>query len=130
MVGTTFWTREQGLFLSGTAFESAQEGVAVVERRDFEVTLKATGVIRPISQRTLGTIVSGIIENIYFEVGDSVEKGAIVASVDARLQAAVVEGLQEQLLGERELLKAIKNEYNRLTVHFENQSELQVAIKN
>ncbi len=124
VVGTAFWTREQGLLVSSTAFESAQEGTAVVEKRDFEVTLKATGIIRPISQRTLGTIVSGIIENIYFEVGDRVEKGAIVASVDARLQAAVVEGLQEQLLGEREFLKASKNEYNRLTAHFENQLEL------
>ncbi|MDZ7722189.1 MAG: efflux RND transporter periplasmic adaptor subunit [candidate division KSB1 bacterium] len=70
---------------SDSAFKTA-----VVTRRDIGSSVLATGIIKPMvgAEVRVGSRVSGLVKNIYANVGDVVKKGQIIAELEpSELQA-------------------------------------------
>lgn len=70
---------------------------AEVVKGDIEVSISAAGKIQPKDYVDVGAQVSGQLEEFFFEVGDTVEKGALLARIDETLAAAKVEADRAQL---------------------------------
>jgi len=77
------------LILAGcgaSAAEDASTGseVAVVERRDMEILVEASGLVEPIRVVEVKSKASGEILRLAVETGDEVERGALLAEIDPR----------------------------------------------
>jgi len=64
---------------------------------DIEVAISAAGKIQPKNYVDVGAQVSGQLEEFFFEVGDRVEKGDLLAQIDETLAATKVEADRAQL---------------------------------
>jgi macrolide-specific efflux system membrane fusion protein len=73
--------------------DSLYETVTVA-RQDIESTVAATGKIQPRAYVDVGAQVSGQLKRLHVAVGDEVIAGAVVAEIDAEMQAAKVEGIE------------------------------------
>jgi macrolide-specific efflux system membrane fusion protein len=60
--------------------------VVPVMRRDIGSAVKATGVIKPMvgAEVRVGSSVSGVVSRLFVRIGDKVEKGKLLAELDAR----------------------------------------------
>jgi RND family efflux transporter MFP subunit len=60
--------------------------VVQVERRDVGSVVKATGVIKPRvgAEVRVGSRISGVVKRLYVQIGDAVQKGQLLASLDDR----------------------------------------------
>ncbi len=68
------------------SLERPQDGRLVrVSRRDVGTTVKATGVVKPMigAEVKVGSRVSGVVERLHVRIGDRVEKGQLLAQLDA-----------------------------------------------
>lgn len=74
---------------------------AVVERGDVENSTTALGNLQPREYVDVGTQVSGQLRKLYYEVGATVEKGALLAELDPTVYIARVEADRAQLLNLR-----------------------------
>ena len=74
---------------------------AVVERGDVEDSTTALGSLQPREYVDVGTQVSGQLRRLYYEVGATVEKGALLAEIDPTVYIARVEADRAQLLNLR-----------------------------
>ncbi|TBU74367.1 efflux RND transporter periplasmic adaptor subunit [Pseudomonas daroniae] len=83
---------------------SAYETV-VVGRGDVEATVVAIGTLQPRYSVDVGAQVSGQIMRLHVEPGDQVEKGQLLAEIDASLHEATVEADRAALLGLRAQLE-------------------------
>jgi len=70
---------------------------ASVTRGDLQVTISASGKVQPKNYVDVGAQVSGQLEQFHIEVGDKVEKGALLAEIDETRAAAQVEADRAQL---------------------------------
>ena len=78
-----------------------------VSAQDYDATLRW-------SQKTaLGTVVSGIVEKVYVDVGDRVNKGKILVQLDASVFKAHVTEYQAKLKSAAEHLKEMERERDR-----------------
>lgn len=84
-----------GFFL--TREKPPQYQTAQAVRGDLEVVISASGKVRPKNYVDVGAQVSGQLETFLFEVGEPVEKGALLAEIDETLAAARVEADRAQL---------------------------------
>ena len=59
---------------------------ARVTRRDIASVVKATGVVKPMvgAEVRVGSSVSGVVSRLFVRIGDRVEKGQLLAELDAR----------------------------------------------
>lgn len=98
--GGTYWqlTRE-------TAAAGSQYILADVSLGDVEDTVSAVGEIQPRDYVDVGAQVSGQIVNLPVKVGDEVEKGALLAELDADVLKSQVAANQAQLLNLRAQLE-------------------------
>ncbi len=99
-----------GLYLSkrGDNAEAAEPLLVAVERGDIENTVPAAGTLKPSSFIDVGAQVSGILQKLYVEVGDTVEEGQLLAEIDARVQQARVEASRANILAQEAQLEARK----------------------
>src|SRR5262245_26350761 len=60
--------------------------VTRVERRDLGSAVTATGVLKPMSgpEVRVGSRISGVVTRLLVHIGDSVDKGQLLAELDAR----------------------------------------------
>ena len=56
-----------------------------VARGDIEASVAAIGTLQPLKSVEIGAQVSGQIMRLHVEVGDTVEKGQLLAEIDARV---------------------------------------------
>jgi len=101
-VGVTvwWWTREQA-----TNVDPATLTTEVV-RRDFSSSVLATGAVKPQvgAQVRVGARVSGKVEKLRANIGDSVQRGQVIAELEmADLQAVVAQRQAEVNLAEAKL---------------------------
>lgn len=70
----------------GEAQAGAGLEVARAVRRDLDATVKATGVVRPVvgAEVKVGSRASGVVERLHVRVGDRVERGQLLAELEAR----------------------------------------------
>ncbi len=68
-----------------------------VTRGDIEVTISAAGKIVPKEEVAVGAQVSGQLEKLYVDIGDTVEAGDLLAQIDATIATTSVEANRAQL---------------------------------
>lgn len=95
---------------------------AVVGRGDVEATVVAIGTLQPHYSVDVGAQVSGQIMRLHVEPGDQVEKGQLLAEIDASLHEATVEadraalqGLRAQLEEQQAQLLLARQQHERQT---------------
>ena len=90
-VAAVAWTR------AGSNNPLQDLATAPVLRGDIEDAVSALGSIQPQEFVDVGTQVSGQLKRLLVNIGDSVEKGAVVAEIDTAVLAAKVEAGQATL---------------------------------
>lgn len=90
--GGTYWYRQAGAAQDGPRYIFAEAG-----RGSVEDTVSAVGEIEPRDYVDVGAQVSGQIQALHVELGDEVEKGALLAELDARVLNSEVAANQAQL---------------------------------
>ena len=70
---------------------------AKVERGDIESSVAAIGTLQPVRSVDVGAQVSGQITRIHVAAGDTVQKGQLLAEIDASVLVATVESGQAQI---------------------------------
>jgi RND family efflux transporter MFP subunit len=100
---------------------------ADVERINLARTVSSTGTINPNEQIDLTFKTTGILENINVDLGDSVEKGQTLATIDAGTLLSQLRQAQEQLTYQKEILNNMKKHTS--TYKYE-QREAQKALMN
>ncbi|MEG0030802.1 efflux RND transporter periplasmic adaptor subunit [Acinetobacter sp.] len=110
--------------------------VVPVQRQDLQVEIKAIGTVVPTHTVNVQTQVSGVLKQIYFKEGQTVQKGQLLAQVDpAPFQVALAqaEGTQQQNLAQ---LRNAETELARYQLLFKQDSiakqqvEQQLALVN
>jgi len=70
---------------------------AAVERGPIVATVTATGTVNPVQSVTVGTYVSGPIQNIFVDYNSPVQKGQIIAKIDPRTYQGKVDRARAEL---------------------------------
>lgn len=78
---------------------TALPDVVAVERRDLEISVMATGRLRPRDFVDVGAQVSGQLSRLHVAIGDRVAESDLLAEVDAEVEAAEVEALRAERSG-------------------------------
>jgi len=68
-----------------------------IERCTITQFVEASGTINPVNTVSVGSTVSGLIDNIYVDFNSEVKKGQILAQIDPRNFQATVEQNQAQI---------------------------------
>ncbi len=74
-----------------------QYRLAEVSRGDIIAVVNATGTVEPVLSVSVGSFVSGPIEEVYVDYNDKVHRGQVLAKIDPRLFKATVEQDRAQL---------------------------------
>ncbi len=115
--------------------ESADFRTAVAARRDIGSSVLATGIIKPMvgAEVRVGSRVSGLVENLYANVGDHVEKGQIIAELEpSELQAKYnqAKAALENARADYEYARLdLKRQESMLGQNFISQSQYDLAEK-
>lgn len=80
----------------GEESETSAEFVAVT-RADLEETVTAQGELEPKEFVDVGAQISGQLEKLHVEIGDSVKKGQLIAEIDPQIYEAQVEADEARL---------------------------------
>lgn len=116
----------------------AYETIAV-GRGDVEATVVAIGTLQPRHSVDVGAQVSGQIMRLHVEPGDQVEKGQLLAEIDASLHEATVEadraaleGLKAQLAEQQAQLDLAQQQHRRqqrlLADEATREEDVQIAV--
>lgn len=100
------------VFLRGSDKETTYQ-TATISRGDIENTVTCTGTLSAVGTVEVGTQVSGIIEHIFVDFNDKVEKNQVLAVVDTTQLAAAVVDAQASLLNTTALYEQALAEYKR-----------------
>lgn len=98
LAATAWFTRDT---LFGAADPTGSLVITTVQRGTLEDLVTATGTLQPRDYVDVGAQVSGLLNHIHVEVGSTVESGALLAEIDARVLASRVEATQAQLRSQR-----------------------------
>ena len=96
--------------------------IVPVQRQDLQVEIKAIGTVVPTHTVNVQTQVAGVLKQIYFKEGQTVQKGQLLAQVDpAPFQVALAqaEGTQQQNLAQ---LRNAETELARYQLLFKQDS--------
>ena len=103
--------------------------VVPVQRQDLQVEIKAIGTVVPTHTVNVQTQVSGVLKQIYFKEGQTVQKGQLLAQVDpAPFQVALAqaEGTQQQNLAQ---LRNAETELARYQLLFKQDSSAKQQVE-
>ncbi|MEO6079710.1 MAG: efflux RND transporter periplasmic adaptor subunit [Steroidobacteraceae bacterium] len=108
---------------------------ATVTTGSIEDLVTSTGTLQPRDYVDVGAQVSGQIEDLFVEVGDSVKKGQELAKIDATTSEARVEAQKAQLesakntlLSQIESLEKAKRDFDRQTNLFAQDATTKQAV--
>jgi HlyD family secretion protein len=90
-----------------------------VERGTISSVVTATGTIQAIKTISVGTQVSGLIDNIYVDFNDNVKKGQVLAKLDETALKATLDQSQSQLNQAQAQLDYQEATYKRLKALFD-----------
>lgn len=90
-----------GLIGTGFTFKTIKSQVRYetrpIERCTITQVVEASGTINPVNTVSVGSTVSGLIENIYVDFNSQVKKGQIMAQIDPRTFEATVQQNEAQI---------------------------------
>lgn len=109
------------IFSTSTPQKAAQPRTHLIEKGSIINTVTATGTVEPIDQVEVGTQVSGVIEEIFTDYNERVEKGQLIARIDeSTLRARLLQARASLASAENELDYQQKN-YDRTKKLYEKQ---------
>jgi membrane fusion protein, multidrug efflux system len=88
-------------------------GVTTVKPHDIRVVLDELGTVTPLETITVQTQLSGLLMNLGFQEGQTVQKGQLLAQIDPRPYQVALEQSQGQLLRDQGLLKQAQMDLQR-----------------
>ncbi len=91
---------------------------APVTRTDIEQTVLATGTVKAFKQVDVGAQVSGQIQTIKVQLGQTVRKGEVLAIIDARTQKNTLQTAQAQLASNQASLEKAQADFTRQQTMF------------
>lgn len=91
---------------------------APVTRTDIEQTVLATGTVKAFKQVDVGAQVSGQIQTIKVQLGQTVRKGDVLAIIDARTQKNTLQTAQAQLASNQASLEKAQADFTRQQTMF------------
>jgi macrolide-specific efflux system membrane fusion protein len=126
-------------FTGKTSAPENEALLATVEIGSIENTIAAAGSLKPSNYVDVGAQVSGQLQRLFVEIGDTVEEGELLAEIDARVQEARVnasrasiESLEVQLDARQAALKLahanVARQTQLLATNVTSQFELDTAI--
>lgn len=101
------------LLLPQLAFAALPFAVGSVEFRDVDQTYAAEGLVEAVKQATVSAQIAGRIVELKFDVGDYVQKGQVIARIDASVVGQQLAGSQAQVAQARALLENARASYER-----------------
>ncbi len=100
--------------LRSTSAKSGPEYLtAPVERGEILTTITSSGTLDPVATVDVGTQVSGIIDRIYVDFNDTVEKGQLIAELDRTFLAGALDEALASRNRARALYDLAEAEYRR-----------------
>jgi len=113
------------LFMGMRFLGSSDSGVpplhtVEVDRGEVEQRVVAHGTIQPVQKVTVGSQVSGIIEQIYVDFNSRVERGQVIAQIDPSTFAAEVRSAEAELNAAEAGLELARVQWNRMQTLREN----------
>lgn len=111
-VGAGYW-----LFGESKANHKVMYETATVTKGEISESITATGTIEPVTEVTVGTQVSGIIDKIYVDYNSTVTKGQLIAEMDRVT-------LQSELASQRAAYNGAKAEYEYQKKNYERNKGL------
>lgn len=97
---------------------------ASVQRGDIEVTVTALGNLQPRDYVDVGAQVSGQLDKLHVAIGDTVEKGELLAEIDPEILLARVEASRAQLQAQKAQLAERQAELELAEQQFRRQENL------
>lgn len=106
-----------GLFGRAKGEQKVVYKTATVTKGEISEAITATGTIEPVTEVTVGTQVSGIIDKIYVDYNSTVTKGQLIAEMDRVT-------LQSELASQRAAYNGAKAEYEYQKKNYERNKAL------
>jgi len=101
------------LILPKLAFAALPFAVGSVEFRDVDQTYAAEGLVEAVKQATVSAQIAGRIVELKFDVGDYVQKGQVIARIDASVVGQQLAGSRAQVDQARAVLENARAQYER-----------------
>lgn len=102
----------------------ANVAVVTAQRGDIEVTVTALGNLQPRDYVDVGAQVSGQLEKLHVEIGDTVEEGELLAEIDPQVLRSRVEASRAQLQAQKAQLAERQAELELAQQQFKRQENL------
>jgi macrolide-specific efflux system membrane fusion protein len=102
LAGAGWWYWQQGREVAA----EDEPLIATVEVGSIENTIASAGTLKASSLIEVGAQVSGQLQKIHVEVGDTVEAGQLLAEIDARVQTAKVDASRASIAAQEAQLDA------------------------
>lgn len=112
------------LYSKSDTKESQTLKTALVERGDIENVVTATGKLEPREYVDVGAQVTGRLEKLHVDIGDSVKKGDLLAEIDVTLFMAKVDQQRAQLSFQEASLQDKKAQNALANINYKRQKNL------
>lgn len=106
--------------------DSSHLNYARAEVRDIQVLVTATGRLQPRDYVDVGAQVSGQLETLHVNVGDKVQRGDLLAEIDATLLEAQLDSSRAQLRNQLAIRKEREASLELAQFNYQRQQRLQV----
>lgn len=116
------------LALPQLALASLPFQVGTVEFSEVDQTYAAEGLVEAVKQATVSAEISGRIIELKFDVGDFVQKGAVIARIDESVVGQQFAGSQAQVAQARAVLENARTQYERAKQLFSQKFISQAAL--
>ena len=111
-----------------TASQAGGLAITPVQVREVAQTYSADGVVEATRQSTVSAQISGRVQEIYFDVGDSVKKGQVILRIDQQEAAQALIGSQAQVMQAQAAMHNAKSNYERARQMFAQKYISQAAM--
>ena len=116
------------LFAPRLALAALPFPIGTVEFRDVDQTYAVEGLVAAVKQATVSSQIAGRIIELKFDVGDYVQKGAVIARIDESVVGQQVAGSRAQVDQARALLDNARAQYERAKQLFAQKFISQAAL--
>ncbi len=116
------------LFAPRLALAALPFPIGNVEFRDVDQTYAVEGLVEAVKQATVSSQIAGRIIELKFDVGDYVQKGAVIARIDESVVGQQVAGSRAQVDQARALLDNARAQYERAKQLFAQKFISQAAL--
>ncbi|MDR1496828.1 MAG: efflux RND transporter periplasmic adaptor subunit [Puniceicoccales bacterium] len=113
----TFGTRSGGSTPADTS-------VTTITRRDMDIRVHATGNLKPMTEVIVGSELSGIVQEVFVQSNDIVEKGRPLAKLDTTKLVQQVENSRAALASAKTIVADAEATLRETTRNFERSTDL------